>query len=140
MEENFKNKIVNGLKNGFKMTKNSVKSIYDKSIANIAYMTETSLFYVIELEDSSKVKKLYSGIFDEENMVIYVKTTKNKTYKEYLKRGNKIQMDDPSKKVYIIDKTDFKTTFEYLVKLNEKYKTVSCYKIYLKAPQDLKHE
>lgn len=134
MEENLKNKIVNGLKNGFKITKDSVKNIYDKSIANIAYMTETSLFYVVELDDSSKVKKLFSGIFDEENMVMYVKTSKNKKYKEYLKNGNKIQMDNPSKKIYIIEKTDFKTTFEYLVELNEKYKTISCYKIYLKTP------
>ena len=132
MEENFKNKIVNGIKNGVKMTTDSVKNIYNKSLSNIAYITETSLFYVIELDDNSKTNKLFNGIFDEEEMVLYVKINKNKSYKEYLKKGSKIQMENKEKKNYLIEKADLKNTFEYLVKFNDKYKTVMCYKIYLK--------
>jgi len=132
MENNFKDKLVNGLKNSAKIATNSIKNVYNKSISNLAYMSSTSLFYVVQLPDGKKTNKLFNGIFDEKNLTYYIKASKNKTYNEYLKKGSVLQMDDEKDTHYIIEKVDLKTTYDYLLKVNQKYKAIACYKIHLK--------
>lgn len=131
MEDKFKDKIVNGLKNSYKITKDSLKSLYNKSLANIAYISESSLFYVVKLDNQKEVNQLFHGIFDEKELIIYIKVSKNKDYKEYLKKNCHIKIEGNDTKYYI-EKIDLKESFDYLIKFNDKYQSVSCYKIFLK--------
>lgn len=135
MENNIKDKFVKGLKNSAKLASNSIKNIYNKSVSNIAYMASTSLFYVVELPEGKKTNKLFYGVFDDNTLTYYVKASKSKAYREYLKKGSKIQMDDEKDTIYSIDKVDLKTTYDYLLKFNNKYKSIPCYKIHLKLEE-----
>ncbi len=132
MENNFKDKLVNGLKNSAKLATNTIKNAYNKSISNLAYMSSTSLFYVVQLPDGKKANKLFNGIFDDQTLTYYIKASKSKAYREYLKKGSIVQMDDEKDTHYLIEKVDLKTTYDYLLKVNQKYKAISCYKVYLK--------
>lgn len=127
MKKNLKNKLVNSLKNGYKITSYSLKNLYNKSLSNLAYLSEVTIFYVTNRQQT----KQFHGLIDLENKQIYIKVSNSKNYQIYLKENNQVTIEN-DENTYLIASCNLKETCPYFVSLNDNYYEINCYKITLK--------
>lgn len=116
------------IKSFFQNSKNYIKNIYYKSSSFITYLFSQTVFYIIN--EKNEKKKMIISSFDRENLVLFIKICNCKKLKELLKDKCYIIEEGINKK-YLIESYDFNKTYDYLLKSNDKYKIIKCYKIKL---------
>lgn len=121
-------KVLDGVQKGLKITFDSAKTFYKKTLTNMYYVSSSSLFCVSNNENE---EKLIHGIFDENNLILYIKQQNFKKYQNFLKEDNILRQEQKPNNQYKIIQVDNQEPFEYLLKVNHSYKTIKCYQIYL---------
>lgn len=124
-----KEKIVNFLKESFNRLKDQTVKIYNDVSTDVRYIKESQQFSIIKTIEKEKCNKPIFVMFDNQNKVIYYKEI------DLIQKIKNIQenclLKDKNNTIYKVDKIDdFKQ--DYLLKTKKGYKTISCYKIYLK--------
>lgn len=113
------------LTENLKKSVNTTLKVIRKKVAEAEFLFASSMYYLID-KDKNKV---FNGIIDEENMFLYVRASKEKFFKENIEVNSIIKTDEETPKRYSVTHFDFDKTYDYLVKVKDKYHTVKCYKI-----------
>ena len=116
------------IKSFFTNNKNHIKSLYYKSSSFVTYLFSQTVFYIIN--DKNDKKKMIISSFDRENLVLFIKICNSKKLMELLKDKCYVIEEGINKK-YLVESYDFTKTYDYLLKSNDKYKVIKCYKIKL---------
>ena len=116
------------IKSFFTSSKNHIKSLYYKSSSFVTYLFSQTVFYIIN--DKNDKKKMIISSFDRENLVLFIKICNSKKLMELLKDKCYVIEEGINKK-YLVESYDFTKTYDYLLKSNDKYKVIKCYKIKL---------
>ena len=116
------------IKSFFTNSKNHIKSLYYKSSSFVTYLFSQTVFYIIN--DKNDKKKMIISSFDRENLVLFIKICNSKKLMELLKDKCYVVEEGINKK-YLVESYDFTKTYDYLLKSNDKYKVIKCYKIKL---------
>lgn len=116
------------IKSFFTNSKNHIKNLYYKSSSFVTYLFSQTVFYIIN--DKNDKKKMIISSFDRENLVLFIKICNSKKLMELLKDKCYVIEEGINKK-YLVESYDFTKTYDYLLKSNDKYKVIKCYKIKL---------
>lgn len=128
MDKNTKEQVLGGLKKTYKVVKESILNVYDKSLGQIAFSSHASVFYIIKNSELIKENKVFQGVYDKDNQCLLIKNNKKKSYKKYLRKGTIIKFEESDEK-YEIEKVNFNDTYDYLLKINNHEIAIACYKI-----------
>ena len=124
-----KEKIIGYFKDSASKIKDKSKSVYERLSTDIRYIKESQQFSIIKTSEKEKCNKPIFVMFDASNKVIYFKEI------DLIQKINNIKADillkDKNNIVYKVEKVD-ESKQDYLLKTKKGYKTISCYKIYLK--------
>ena len=124
-----KEKIISILKDNFNKLKDKSKKVINDVSIDIRYLKESQQFSIIKTLEKEKCNKPIFVMFDTQDKVIYYKEI------DLIQKIKNIQenclVKDQNNTVYKIDKIDHDKQ-DYLLKTKKGYKTISCYKIYLK--------
>ena len=118
-----KENISESLKKGINSTLKSLK----RKMAETLFLSQAKMFCVIS-QDKSKV---FYGVLDESTNTLYVRSSKEKFFKENIFPNDLIEDDEENKSRYKVVECDFNNSFDYLVKVKEQYHTVKCFRIQL---------
>lgn len=124
-----KEKIISILKDNFNKLKDKSKKVINDVSIDIRYLKESQQFSIIKTLEKEKCNKPIFVMFDTQDKVIYYKEI------DLIQKIKNIQenclVKDQNNTVYKIDKIDHDKQ-DYLLKTKKGYKTISCYKMYLK--------
>ena len=123
-----KEKILTIIKDSASKIKNTSKEVINQTNIDITYISESQRFTVIKDINQNLINRSIFAIFDVSNSIIYFKEIelfqkRKHIEKEYILKHKK----EDKYKIVKID--EYK--YDYLLKMNKGYKTISCYKVYL---------
>lgn len=123
-----KEKVLTVIKDSVKKVKDTSKKVYNQLSIDIHFIKESKQFTIIKRNNEETSKPIFA-MYDEVNNVMYFKEI------DLLQKRKNIE-----EKYILKDKKDIKYEIEkiednkcdYLLKTKKGYKTLSCYKVYLK--------
>lgn len=123
-----KEKVLTVIKDSVKKVKDTSKKVYNQVSIDIHFIKESKQFTIIKRNNEETSKPIFA-MYDEVNNVMYFKEI------DLLQKRKNIE-----EKYILKDKKDIKYEIEkiednkcdYLLKTKKGYKTLSCYKVYLK--------
>ena len=122
-----KENIINTIKDSASKIKEKSEKVFNKTKEDISYIKESEQVTLLRVNE--KFSKNIYVLIDSSNKVIYFKEI------DLIQKVNIINIDDMIKtkdnRFYKVVKID-NNMYEYLLKNKKNYKTISCYKIYVK--------
>lgn len=123
-----KEKVLSVLKDSVRKVKDTSKRLYNQVSTDVYFIKEGKQFNIIK-KNNEESNKVIFAIYDEDSCVMYFKEIDLLQKRKHIEE--KYILKDKKDIRYEIEKIE-DNKFDYLLKTKKGYKTLSCYKVYLK--------